>query len=78
MPVDALVMDTWPGLKIVLLAGDLIDPIIETAIDGFIGGMSSITVDVLTEVCMSVVVAVAITLDDGAPLLYAGDVPCSW
>ena len=42
MPVGALGIDTRPALEIALSAGDLISPIVETAIDGLIGGMIGI------------------------------------
>ena len=70
--MEASIIDTRPGLVIVLLAGGLINPLAGMLIGGLVSGMVGIGADVLTEVCMIVVVVVVITLEDVAPVLYAG------
>jgi hypothetical protein len=50
-----------------LLAGRVIGPLTGMVIAGLAGGMADIRVDMLTEVCMTVVVVAVITLEGVAP-----------
>ena len=76
-PVATSTVDPWLGLTAVLLSGGLIDSLVGTLIDGLIGGIIDIGSDVFNPVCVGLVIAVVITLDDGESVSYAGDVPAS-
>ena len=63
------VTDTWPDLVGMLLTGRVIGPLAGMVIGGLAGGMAGSRVDMLTGVCMTVVVAGVTTLDAVAPVL---------
>ena len=52
-----------------LLTGGVIGPLTGTVIGALAGGIANIPGDMLTEVCVTVVVAGVITLDAVAPVL---------
>ena len=61
MSIEASVTLAWSDLVRILLAGWVIGPLTEMAIGGLTGGLTDIPVDMLTEVCIAMVVVVVST-----------------